>query len=68
VPCTRVVENRKERKVISLVWIIGIYAMIIGIALMFLSFRARHRYQASVSRVWLRQPGAPVRRQRTTMR
>ena len=53
---------------ISLVWIIGIYAMLFGVALMVLSFRARSRYQAGVSKVRLRQPEAPIRRQRTTMR
>jgi Na+-transporting methylmalonyl-CoA/oxaloacetate decarboxylase gamma subunit len=59
--------------VISLVLLIGIYVMVfgvalVGVALMFLSFRARGRYQASCSRVRLRQPGTPVRRQRTTTR
>jgi len=54
--------------VISLVLIIGIYAMIFSVALMVLSFRARGCHQVSVSKVRLRQPGPPVRRQRTTMR
>jgi hypothetical protein len=49
--------------VISLVWIIGIYVVIFSVALMIFSFRARDRYQASYSKVRLRQP-APVRRQR----
>jgi hypothetical protein len=54
--------------VISLVWISGIYVMIFGVALMILGFKARGRYQASVSRVRLWQPRLPSRRQRTTMR
>jgi hypothetical protein len=53
--------------VISLVWIIGIYVVIFSVALMILSFRARSHYQASCSKVRLRQP-APVRRQQRTMR
>ena len=53
---------------ISLLWIIGIYAMIFGVALMVLGFRALDRYQANVSKVRLRQQETPVRRQRTTMR
>ena len=48
------------KKVISLMWIIGIYAMIFRVALMIISFRARGRYQASYSKVRLRQPASPV--------
>jgi hypothetical protein len=50
----------KGKKVISLVWIIGIQAMIFGVALIVLSFRARGRYQASISKVGLRQSGPPL--------
>ena len=53
----------KEEKVISLVLLVGIYVVVFGVALIFLSFRARNRSQASLSEVRLRQPGAPVRRQ-----
>ena len=41
---------------IALVWIIGIYAMIFGVALMVLGFRARGRYHARAHKVRLRQP------------
>jgi hypothetical protein len=41
--------------VIALVWIIGIYAMIFGVALMVLVFRARGHYHASAHKVRLRQ-------------
>jgi hypothetical protein len=52
----------------SPVWIVNVYAMIFGVALMILAFWARPRYRASVSRVWPRQPGVRVRRQRPAMR
>jgi hypothetical protein len=42
--------------VIALVWIIGIYAMIFGVALMVLGFRARGRYHPRAHKVRLRQP------------
>ena len=40
---------------IALVWIIGIYAMIFGVALMVLGFRARDHYHASAHKIRLRQ-------------
>jgi hypothetical protein len=42
--------------VIALVWIISIYAMILGVALMVLGVRARGRYHARAHKVRLRQP------------
>ena len=41
---------------ILLVWLIGIYVMLFGVALMVLGFRARGRYHARAHKVRLRQP------------
>lgn len=48
---------------IELVWIIGIYAMIFGVALMVLGFRARGRYHARAHKVRLKQPETRDRRE-----
>ena len=48
---------------IELVWIIGIYAMIFGVALMVLGFRVRGRYHARAHKVRLRQPETRDRRE-----